>query len=125
MLWICPTNKTHSFFAGVVIDMDYLTKFKAAGGANNDWLCTHQILAKHNVTNVSLEEVTAKFEYFYQGDAERPGLWTKETLIPRLSLIKFLASVVPLAIVTGRPRADAERFDFPSTLVFTFLTLTH
>lgn len=94
---------------GVMINTEFVSQFKASGGANNDWVCTQQILAKHNKT-VALEEVTARFESFYQGTDQQIGLWMSETLIPTRSLIKFLASIVPLAIVTGRPRADAARF---------------
>jgi HAD superfamily hydrolase (TIGR01548 family) len=81
------------------------------GNANNDWELTHKLLKLRELANLpSLEEVTQVFEEFYQGTAENPGLWTKETiLINSLLLQSFINKSIPLAIVTGRPRSDAER----------------
>ena len=45
-----------------------------------------------------------------QGTPSTPGLWEVETLLVRPELLTALAAKFPLAIVTGRPRADAERF---------------
>lgn len=86
-----------------------ISNAKAGGASNNDWICTQQILETHGV-KAPLDEVTKRFEEFYQGTDHTTGLWQTETLIPRKSLLRFLASQVPLAIVTGRPRADAVRF---------------
>lgn len=86
-----------------------VTAAKSAGGANNDWALTQRLLAERGVHH-SLEEVTATFEQFYQGDGEIPGLRCHETLLPKPALLKKLAQRLPLAVVTGRPRADAMRF---------------
>jgi HAD superfamily hydrolase (TIGR01548 family) len=94
---------------GVIVDSHYVASFKAKGASNNDWVCSQQILQEHGVT-ADLSEVTKRFEEFYQGNETTPGLWEVETLIPTKSLMRHLASTVPLAIVTGRPRRDAERF---------------
>eukprot|EP01122_Echinamoeba_exundans_P007923 TRINITY_DN252_c0_g1_i7.p1 TRINITY_DN252_c0_g1~~TRINITY_DN252_c0_g1_i7.p1 ORF type:complete len:619 (+),score=88.25 TRINITY_DN252_c0_g1_i7:4469-6325(+) len=94
---------------GIQIGEEDISAAKAAGASNNDWICTQQILESRGVV-APLEEITTRFEAFYQGTETQPGLWQTETLIPRKSLIKFLASKVALAIVTGRPRADAIRF---------------
>lgn len=107
---------------GVTITPTDISDAKASGFSNNDWICTQQMLSARNVS-VSLDEVTSRFERFYQGDADTPGLWQQETLIPKVSLIRFLASQVPLAIVTGRPRADAIRFLTHYRIVSFFSTI--
>jgi histidinol-phosphate aminotransferase len=96
---------------GVEIGREEIVAAKAAGGANNDWVLTQRLLAERGVA-MSLEEVTARFERWYQGDGTRPGLReTERALWGRAGLEAFKRSRgVKLAIVTGRPRADAERF---------------
>jgi len=49
--------------------------------------------------------VTARFQSLYLG-----SLRERETLIPKVDVLKELAARRPLAIVTGRPRAEAEWF---------------
>ncbi|MFH2006277.1 MAG: aminotransferase class I/II-fold pyridoxal phosphate-dependent enzyme [bacterium] len=81
----------------------------ALGDANNDWVLTRRLLKKRGV-DVALDQVTKTFEELYQGTPERPGLREQESLlVPRAALEK-LGSRLRLGIVTGRPRADAERF---------------
>ena len=82
---------------------------KAAGGSNDDWEATQRLLAEAGV-DASLDEVTARFEALYQGGAGAPGLRRHETLIPPRGLLQALAASHKVGIVTGRPRADAERF---------------
>lgn len=82
---------------------------KARGNANNDWILTRELLAEAGVER-PLEEVTARFEAIYQGDEVRPGLRSVETLLCEPAVLRRLSVRLPLAIVTGRPRADAERF---------------
>jgi HAD superfamily hydrolase (TIGR01548 family) len=58
----------------------------------------------------SHSEVTARFETLYQGTPETPGLHREESLlIPRDRLAAW-SQRFRLAVVTGRPRADAARF---------------
>ncbi len=94
---------------GIRVDNRAIDRCKAAGNANNDWRVTQLLLAERGV-EAPLAEVTARFEAVYQGTEEAPGLRRHETLIPRPGLIEELARRFPLGIVTGRPRADAERF---------------
>jgi HAD superfamily phosphatase len=82
---------------------------KAAGDANNDWILTHRLLRTRGV-ETTLEEVTRRFEALYQGNETEPGLWHVEQLLVTPDLLGRLASRLPLGIVTGRPRRDAERF---------------
>ncbi|MDE2795327.1 MAG: aminotransferase class I/II-fold pyridoxal phosphate-dependent enzyme [Gemmatimonadota bacterium] len=94
---------------GVEAGHDLIEAVKAAGQANDDWAVTHGVLARAGV-RASLEEVTERFEELYQGTEAEPGLRRHETLIPMRELLEGLAQVFKLGVVTGRPRADAERF---------------
>ena len=94
---------------GVEAGHELISAVKAAGSANDDWAVTHGVLARAGV-EASLEDVTARFEEIYQGTDEAPGLRRHETLIPTRELLEELARSFKLGIVTGRPRADAERF---------------
>ena len=94
---------------GVEAGHDLIDAVKAAGQANDDWAVTHGVLARAGV-RASLDEVTARFEELYQGTEDEPGLRRHETLIPMRELLEGLARIFKLGVVTGRPRADAERF---------------
>lgn len=94
---------------GVEVDEGRIAAVKARGNANDDWQVTWELVAEAG-GDASLEEVTATFEDLYQGTASRPGLREQESLIADPGLLRALADRVPLGVVTGRPRRDAERF---------------
>lgn len=106
----------------VQVSPDQITAAKAAGDANNDWILTHRLLASAGI-HISLDEATRRFEAIYQGTEERPGLRAVESLLCDASLLKRLALRLPLAIVTGRPRADAVRFLAEKGILPLFRTL--
>ena len=54
--------------------------------------------------------MTRRFERLYQGTPDQEGLYRRETLIPTLRTLEALCGRRPAAIVTGRPRGDAETF---------------
>ncbi|MEM1329475.1 MAG: TIGR01548 family HAD-type hydrolase [Planctomycetota bacterium] len=92
---------------GVTVDPSDIAAAKAGGNANNDWVLTRSLLAARGV-DVSQDEVTDRFEEIYQGVPDRPGLRETETMIPSVDTVRALAERFPLAVVTGRPRRDAE-----------------
>ncbi|MSP23651.1 MAG: TIGR01548 family HAD-type hydrolase [Myxococcales bacterium] len=96
---------------GAVVTHEDVARKKAAGDANNDWHLTHALLLEHGVT-AAFADVKARFELLYQGDETQgiAGLHEQETLLCARELLERLAARLPLGIVTGRPRADAERF---------------
>jgi HAD superfamily hydrolase (TIGR01548 family) len=94
---------------GVELTAEDIARAKAAGDSNNDWVLTRRLLAERGV-DVALEEVTARFERLYQGTPQQPGLHQAECLACDVSWLLRLAARFPVGIVTGRPRADAERF---------------
>jgi histidinol-phosphate aminotransferase len=101
--------KAAALHFGVSVEDRAIRAAKEQPGANNDWDVTCRLLAAAG-RPVPFEEARDAFEDAYQGTAARPGLWTRETLIPSREALEALARRVPLGIVTGRPRADALRF---------------
>ncbi len=89
---------------GVALTVADIAAAKATGDANNDWVLTRRMLAARGVS-AGLEDVTARFEARYQG-----GLWRRERLLVPAERLAALAARLPLGVVTGRPRHDAERF---------------
>jgi len=94
---------------GLETDLAKINEVKAGGDANNDWELTRRLLADAGI-DVALEEVTARFEAIYQGAGAEPGLRRHERLLVTADALATLAVRLPLAVVTGRPRSDAERF---------------
>jgi histidinol-phosphate aminotransferase len=94
---------------GAPVTPDEIRAEKARGDANNDWILTHRLLAARGRT-VPLDAVIADFEARYQGTDGMPGLKATERLIWPADALARLAARVPLAVVTGRPRADAQAF---------------
>jgi HAD superfamily hydrolase (TIGR01548 family) len=94
---------------GLQISREDIAAAKARGRANNDWELTAQILSEGGV-EVSLEQVIRRFQEIYLGSDGQRGLCEKERLIPAAEFLRNLSDRYQLAIVTGRPRADAEAF---------------
>ena len=93
----------------VVITPQEIAEVKGEGDANNDWVVTQRLLKRRGI-DAKLNEVTRRFEQLYQGTSTREGLYLRETLIPSLDLIQALCARFPAAIVTGRPKGDAQTF---------------
>ncbi len=94
---------------GVQIATVDIAAAKARGHANDDWLLTQGLIRLRGV-DVDLTQVKDCFEELYQGTDQQPGFWRSEGLLPPRLLLERLAGRLPLAIVTGRPRADMDRF---------------
>jgi len=102
------TVETAKFF-GVSITFDDITAAKASGDANNDWELSRRLILNAGV-EVTLEEVTEKFEEFYQGTDETEGMRKKEKLLIDRGTLETLARKYTLGVVTGRPKRDAMIF---------------
>ena len=94
---------------GVALSEADIAAAKAAGDANDDWRLTWRLLRERGV-DASLPEVTRRFEASYQGTDDGPGLRATERLLLSREALERLRARRPLAVVTGRPRADALRF---------------
>jgi len=99
-----------------------LAAAKAAGGANDDLVLTCELLERAG-SAAPRPDVSARFQRFYEGDGATPGLCERETLIPPREVLDRLAARLPLAVVTGRPRAEAEAFLRRNGLTDLFRTL--
>lgn len=94
---------------GVSVNNEEIAAAKARGGLNNDWDLTRHLLAERGVDRTR-DEVIAAFEAIYQGSEDAPGLCETESPIVDAATIRQLARGRRTAIVTGRPRRDAEAF---------------
>jgi histidinol-phosphate aminotransferase len=103
----CVLETAESF--GAQITRADLERAVQSGDANNDWVLTQRILADRGI-DVSLPDVTARFQQLYLGTRERDGLREHERLLIDRAWLERLAARLPLGIVTGRPRAEAEWF---------------
>ena len=98
---------------GASVTFDDIEQHKLAGNANNDWQLTHRLIhSKKADATATLDQVTQVFEDFYQGIDGRPGLYLLETLLTPRGLLEELNKRLPkgMAIVTGRPRKDCDKF---------------
>ena len=105
--------KTCATYGATGVTGDVVTSYKAKGNANDDWQLSHTLINDYGGDkSVTLEQVTATFEDFYQGKEDTPGLYTLETLIPDVETLKALhkRSKPGVGIVTGRPRSDCMKF---------------
>ncbi len=93
----------------VRVNDEQIARAKAKGGLNNDWELTRHLLANQGV-DVPQGEVTGVFERLYQGMEGRPGLHEAETPLLDAAAVRRLAAGRKTAVVTGRPRRDAESF---------------
>ena len=98
---------TRSF--GVQVEREDLERAVLAGDANNDWILTQRFLAANGL-DVSFDDVYERYQEFYIGTNDRPGLRETETLLVEPGVLRKLSERVRLAVVTGRPRAEAEWF---------------
>lgn len=94
---------------GVELSLEDISAAKLAGNANNDWELTQRLLEQRGV-RCGLSEVIKQFQKFYLGNDGEPGLRASERLIPYRATLQGLSDRFQLAVVTGRPRAEAEWF---------------
>ncbi|MGH8870901.1 MAG: aminotransferase class I/II-fold pyridoxal phosphate-dependent enzyme [Acidimicrobiia bacterium] len=104
---VAITETARSF--GVAITASDIESVKTRGNTSDDWALTHLLCADKGI-DVPLGVVTERFETLYQGNGTTPGLKLAERpLVDRETWARW-AHDRPLAVVTGRPRADAEEF---------------
>jgi len=94
---------------GVKVTREELATVVLAGDANNDWVLTQRILAGRGV-EASLEAITEVYQEVYLGTSTSAGLRESERLLVARDILSSLSDRLPLAIVTGRPREEAEWF---------------
>jgi histidinol-phosphate aminotransferase len=98
--------ETAASFGVTVSGLD-IEEAKSNGGANDDWDLTRRLISEGG-KKLAYQDVAARFEEIYQGDADAPGLKQNERPLVDPSTWSRMADAMPLGVVTGRPRADAE-----------------
>lgn len=98
--------ETAASFGATVSERD-IAEAKSAGGANDDWSLTFRLITNDGI-GLEYGQVVTRFEEIYQGRKDSPGLKVKEQSLVDSSTWSRWARVMPLGVVTGRPRADAE-----------------
>ena len=104
---------TCHFYGATSITLDTVADWKAKGGCNNDWVLSLDLIKTdpNGMTNLTLEQVTATFEDYYQGTSTMKGLCELESLIPSMETMQELRKRSNgMAVVTGRPRKDCMKF---------------
>ena len=94
---------------GCVVSESDVETAKRRGRANNDWVLTRELLIERGI-RVDLDEVTRIFQNRYLGSSGQPGARERERLLAPTELLQSLTTRYPSAIVTGRPRDEAEWF---------------
>ncbi len=107
-------------YGATSITFDTVAEWKARGGCNNDWKLSLDLINTdpNGKKDVTYEEVVETFEKYYQGSSgvegdNKPGLCDLETLIPSVELLEKLKAICGengMAVVTGRPRKDCDKF---------------
>jgi histidinol-phosphate aminotransferase len=95
---------------GADVAPEDVAQVKNQGDANNDWIVTQRLIEAARGSAPTLEEVTDRFQSMYLGDDGRGGLRERERLLVSPEALRDLAKRKKMAIVTGRPRAEATWF---------------
>jgi histidinol-phosphate aminotransferase len=94
---------------GVTVTMDDIELVLRSGDAANDWIVTQRLITARGV-QVDPADVTDRYQALYLGTQGSPGLRVRERAIVAHSVLECLAKRLSLAVVTGRPRAEARWF---------------
>lgn len=94
---------------GVTVTMDDIERALRAGDATNDWIVTQRLIAAGGVA-VDLASVTTRYQSLYLGTNGSAGLRERERSIVPRDVLERLSQRLPLAVVTGRPREEAQWF---------------
>ena len=94
---------------GVTVFGADIENAKASGTANDDWELTRRLCFDQGV-ELDYGQVVERFEEIYQGFENRPGLKVNERPLVDQNTWSRWAAKLPLGVVTGRPRSDAEEF---------------
>jgi histidinol-phosphate aminotransferase len=93
----------------VTVTMQDIELALRAGDASNDWIVTQRLIAERGV-RADLAVVTSRYQSLYLGTNGSSGLRDRERSIVPRTVLERLASRLPLAVVTGRPREEARWF---------------
>ncbi len=103
-------KQTVQILTDQTITQQQVEAIRAEGGYNNDWVLAAELIKRQGV-EVAFEQVVAVFQKLYLGDEQQAGLRLQEQNLLSESLeakLSKLSQTTYQAIVTGRPRAEAE-----------------
>ena len=98
--------ETVAHFVGEGPTPEQIQAKKDAGGYNNDWVLSEAFVREAG-GEASFEAIKAHFNGVYRG-SDFDGLITTEPAAGETASLEALAERYPLALVTGRPEADAQ-----------------
>ncbi len=99
-------TETVAHFVGEGPTPEQIQAKKDQGGFNNDWVLS-EALVREAGGDASFEAIKSHFVQVYRGDAY-DGLIATEPPALRTATLEALADRYRLALVTGRPEADAQ-----------------
>jgi len=102
-------TETVAHFTGDGPTPEAIQAKKNAGGYNNDWVLSEAFVREAGVAEdtAPFEAIKGHFNHVYRGDAF-DGLIATEPVAIRSATLDALAARYKLALVTGRPEADAQ-----------------
>ena len=102
-------TETVAHFAGSGPTPEQIQAKKDEGGFNNDWVLSEAFVREAGVpaAEAPFEAIKAHFNHVYRGD-DFDGLIATEPAAVRTATLDALAGRYALALVTGRPEADAQ-----------------
>ncbi len=99
-------TETVALFVGEGPTPEAIQDKKNEGGFNNDWVLSEALIREAG-GDVPFDTLVATFDGIYRG-ADYDGLITTEPAAIQTATLAALAERYRLALVTGRPDADAE-----------------
>ncbi|WP_395374146.1 aminotransferase class I/II-fold pyridoxal phosphate-dependent enzyme [Marinicella sp. W31] len=102
-------SQTVELLTGHNVSLQDITVLRAAGGFNNDWDLTHQLM-RNLGQDIELDQVVQTFQSLYHGEDGNTGLKLSETNLLTEQGRKYLfeQESAVRAVVTGRPRTEAQ-----------------
>lgn len=99
-------QQTVTALGGSEPDLNALQSLRNSGGFNDDWALA-QALLKQQGLDIDYLRVVDTFQSLYLGTEKTPGLCQRESAVASEQTVARFARQ-PYAVVTGRPRAEAE-----------------
>jgi len=104
--YLATIKRVAEFFLKETVPLEKIQSFRNRGGLNNDWDLTLAILREENYP-LDRETVISIFQTIYRG-RNFDGLIQQERWLLKKRVLNQLHKNYRLAVVTGRPRDEAE-----------------
>ncbi|MBD3652467.1 aminotransferase class I/II-fold pyridoxal phosphate-dependent enzyme [Kangiella sp.] len=106
-------KQTVEFFTKTKLEQQAIDTLRSRGGFNNDWVLTYELIKQQQDESLpDYESVVEQFQQFYLGNGEQAGLNQLEEALLSTKLCTQLfvqnSKQFKTAVVTGRPRGEAE-----------------